>query len=103
MFNDFTIEDWLDNTKWFDIKLLVDVSSPDKMKEMKNNGYSKHMKTLLTKLRIISDIVCHLDRKLGTEIFELLEEETEVLKKMAQWNPPVFDSACSTKLPLSAI
>ena len=46
-FLDFTVDDWLDNAKWFDIKLLVDINSNDFAKEMKNDSYSKHMKKLL--------------------------------------------------------
>ena len=65
---DLTVEDWLDNGKWFDIKLLIDINSDDYMKEMKNDSYSKHMKKVLNLLRIVSDILCHLGRKLGTKI-----------------------------------
>ena len=57
----------------------------------------------MTKPQIVSDILGHLGRKLGTKILELLEEETEELKKMGQWNPSVFDLAYSTKLPLGEI
>ena len=28
-FDEFTLDDWLDNKKWFDVKLLVDTSRHD--------------------------------------------------------------------------
>lgn len=102
-FDSFSIDDWMDNSKWFDRKLLVDVCGNDMTVEMKNDGYSKHIKKVLQKLKLISDVLCHLGRKLGTKILELCEEETEELKKMGQWNPSVFDAAYSSKLPLGAI
>jgi hypothetical protein len=92
----------MDNSKWFDIKLLVDTHG-DLTHEMKNDGYSKHIKRVMQKLQLVCDILCHLGRKMGAKMLELLEEETEELKKMGQWNPSCFDAAYSTKLPLGAI
>lgn len=34
------LDDWSDRTKWFDVKLLVDVHGSNRTKEMKNSGYS---------------------------------------------------------------
>ena len=102
-FKDFTTEDWCDNSKWFDTKLLVDVNGADHTKEMRNDSYSRHMKKILKKLKIASKSLCHLGRKLGAKILELLEEEMEELKRMGQWNPSTFDNHYSAKFPLSAI
>jgi hypothetical protein len=39
-FLDFTVDDWCDNSKWFDIKLLVDVTSGNITDMLKNDSYA---------------------------------------------------------------
>jgi hypothetical protein len=84
-FETFTAEDWLDNSKWFNIKLLVDVTAPDKTIEMRNDSYGRHIKAILKDLRVVSNDLCHLGRKLGTKLLELLEAEVDEIQKMGQW------------------
>ncbi|KAG7347926.1 centromere DNA-binding like protein [Nitzschia inconspicua] len=103
-FNNFTIEDWCTNSRWFDIKLLVDVDGiSDRTQPMRSDGYSKHIKETLLKLGLPTNNLCHLGRKLGTKTLELLEEESESIRRMGQWNPSVFDNYYSTKLPIGSI
>jgi Centromere DNA-binding protein complex CBF3 subunit, domain 2 len=102
-FQDFTLEDWFDNEKWFDVKLLVDVNSSDKTKEISNDGYSKHIKRTLGKHRIVQEKLCHLGRKLGVKILDLLEEESPEIQRMGNWNPSMMDKSYSSKLPMGPI
>ena len=60
----FVLEDWLDNSKWFDVKLLVDVWGTDTTKAMKNDTYANAIKEVLTFLKIVSNHWVHLGRKI---------------------------------------
>ena len=99
-FADFTVEDWCDNKKWFDIKLLTDVNGSDNTASMKNDSYGKHVKRVLCKLQIVCDKLLHLGRNLGAKILDLLEEEMLEIKRMGQWDPSTFDNSYSSKLPM---
>lgn len=92
----FPVEDWLDNEKWFDIKLLSDVHGCDNTKMMQNDLYSKHLKKLLTLMGLASIDLLLLGRKLGPKVLEFLEEENEEIKRMGQWSPGVYDNSYST-------
>ena len=98
-----TMEDWCDNSKWFNIKLLADVGSGNLTKPINNDKYGKHIKTILTKIGICANNLCHLGCKLGSKFLELLEEQSEEVRKMGQWSPSVYDTHYSTKFLLSAI
>jgi Centromere DNA-binding protein complex CBF3 subunit, domain 2 len=102
-FVDFTVDDWLDNRKWFDVKLLVDVASQDFTKPMQNDSYAKRIKSVLTSLKLALCKLLHLGRNLGAKILELMEEEDEAIRRMGNWNPSIFDNSYSTKLPMSPI
>ena len=97
------MEDWCTNSKWFDIKLLVDVNGSDHTVPMTSDSYSRHIKDILVKLGLPTDNLCHLGRKLGAKTLELLEEESEDIRRMGQWNPSVFDNHYSIKLPIGSI
>jgi hypothetical protein len=49
-FLDLTVDDWLDNSKWFDINLLVDVTLGDTTTMVKNDSYARKRKEILTPL-----------------------------------------------------
>jgi hypothetical protein len=101
-FVSFTTEDWLDNEKWFDIKLLVDATrtDADHCKAMANNTYADAIKTTLQGLSIPSNHWVHLGRTLGPKILELLEEESDDIRRLGNWNPSIQESSYSIKLPL---
>ena len=100
-FSDFTAADWLDNSKWFDVKLLVDVNpSASYSHVMKNDSYGDHIKRIMTLLRIVSNVILYLGRKLGTKIMEFFEAEDSEIKKLGNWNPGILDTHYSAKLTL---
>ena len=102
-FVNFTAEDWLQNSKWFDIKFLVDVASDELTKELKNDSYGKHIRRILNKLQIVCDKLLHLGRNLGSKMLDMFEEEMEEIRRMGQWSLSVFDNSYSSKLPLGPI
>jgi hypothetical protein len=51
-FENFTLGDWIENNKWFDIKLLVDLQGYDKTKSLQNRSYTEAVKWVLDYLRI---------------------------------------------------
>ena len=99
-FSRLTIENWLNNEDWFDIKFLVDIHSVDNKKAMRNDTYGRHIKRTLKKLNIMCTKLQHLGRNLGTKLLDLLEEEAGEIKRMGQWNPSIMDTSYSSKLPM---
>jgi Centromere DNA-binding protein complex CBF3 subunit, domain 2 len=99
-FVDFTPEDWVQRNKWFDVKVLVDVQSGNYKKELSKDTYGTHIGAILARLKICCNKLCHLGRNLGARILEMLEEESEEIRRMGQWSPSVFDNSYSAKLPL---
>jgi hypothetical protein len=104
-FEDFDVEDWLDNSKWFDVKLLVDAtkSGTDFCKAMSNDVYSKAIKSVLGELGIASNHWVHLGRVTGPKILEMLEVEAEDIRILGNWNPTIQEQCYSTKLPMKPI
>jgi hypothetical protein len=93
-------EDWLNNRKWFDIKLLADtLVSKDHTEQMQNSAFSKILRKVLVKLELPTDKLLHLGRNVGPKILDLLEAEVEDIRR----NPSILDSCYSTKLPNSSI
>ena len=104
-FEDFTVSDWLDNSKWFDVKLLVDasVAGVDYMVPMSNDSYSKAIKETLKILCIAAYHLVHIGRGIGPKILESLDEETDEIRRLGNWKPSIFDSCYSSKLPMQPI
>ena len=99
--SDFGLDDWLDNKKWFDIKILADINTADKMKRIQNDSYSDRIKETLTDLNCNTSKLLHLGRNLGAKMLDLMEEKKEEKRAMGQWSPDVMDSLYSSKLPMS--
>jgi Centromere DNA-binding protein complex CBF3 subunit, domain 2 len=99
-FANFTLDDWLDNSRWFDIKLLVDSNATDKTKRMQHDSYAKKIKKILKQLGLSCSKLLHLGRNLGAKLLDLLEEFKEEKRSMGQWSPDVVDNSYSSKLPM---
>ncbi len=102
-FENFTLEDWMENSKWFDIKLLVDLQGFDNKKSLKNQFYVEAVKIVLDYLGIPASKVVHLGRNLGAKLLEMLEEEIRLIETLGNWNPSMQGSCYSTKLPMQPI
>lgn len=104
-FADMELEGWLENSTWFDQKLLVESFRPDRnfTKSMSNDTYSKAIKEVLTKLSIASNHWVHLGRTLGPKILEFLQVEGEEIRRLGNWDPKIQEKSYSTKLPMKAI
>jgi hypothetical protein len=104
-FEDFDFQDFLDNKKWFDIKLLTDAtrSDHDHSKPMANDTYAKAVKQVLGKLGLASSHWVHLGRTLGPKLLELLELEADIIRSLGNWDPKIQETSYSTKLPMKAV
>ena len=102
-FESFALEDWLENSKWFDIKLLVDLQGFDNTKSLKNRSYAEAVKMVLDFLGIPASKLVHLGRNLGAKLLEMLEEEIRLIESLGNWNPSMQGSCYSTKLPMQPI
>jgi len=102
-FSNFSLSDWCDNSKWFDMKLLVDVHGTDQTQVMRNDSYSKKLKIILKDLGVPYNKLLHLGRNLGAKMLDLLEELKDEKRSMGQWAPDVIDNSYSSKLPMRPI
>ena len=104
-FEGFALEDWLENSHWFNQKLLVEVFRLDRDFTicMSNDTYSKAIKEVLNKLGIASNHWVHLGRTLGPKILEFLEIEAEEIRWLGNWDPKIQEKSYSLKLPMKAI
>ncbi len=101
---------WTDNSSWFDVKLLVNPQSPagnknscDYTKPMKTNTYARAIKSVIELLGLVVTHFAHLGRQLGAKILEMLEIESEEIRRLGNWNPSMQDACYSTKLPMKPI
>jgi hypothetical protein len=99
-FLDFTLDDWLDNSKCFNIKLLVDVTSGDTTTMLKNDTYARKLKEILTRLCLPVSILVHLGRKIGPKVLDCLEKEPQDIERLGNWNHGIMNTTYSSKLPL---
>ncbi|CAB9499581.1 unknown protein [Seminavis robusta] len=103
-FETMTVEDWMKNEEWFDIKLLIDVGSPQNNKtEMRNDSYGDCVGDMLKALGLACNKIQHLGRNIGPKTLEMCMEEAENIRRMGQWAEGVQDRSYSTKLPMSPI
>ena len=102
-FHEFTYEDWCDNKKWFDIKLLADTQSQVHTKPLTNKSYSRFIGAILITLQLAVVHLCHLGRNIGAKLLQLLESPDDETRVMGQWNPSMVDNAYSAKLPIAPI
>ena len=100
-FKDLTVDDWYDNSKWYDIKLLCDLFAGDRnTREMVKDSYADTIAKVLKRLGLPDCKRLHWGRVFGSKFLEFLEENDEAIRKMGQWNPSVFDNSYSSKLPM---
>ena len=97
---DLTLEEWLQNEKWFDLKLLVDVNGGDNTKRLQHDSYAKKIKEVLKKLGLTCKKLLHLGRGVGAKMLDFFEEAKEEKRSMGQWSPDVVDNSYSSKLPM---
>ena len=65
-FMDLTVDDWFDNIKWFDIKLLCDLFAGDRnTKEMVKDSYGDTISKVLKKLYLPACKLLHFGRQQG--------------------------------------
>jgi hypothetical protein len=97
----FLVNYWLDNEKWYNIKLLVDGirADADHEQSMKNDTYARAIKKVCADLMIPSNHWLHLGRQLGAKILEFLEELREEIRNLGNWDPKIQETSYSTKLP----
>jgi hypothetical protein len=75
----------------------------DYSKSMTNCTFSDAMKKVLRALGIPSAHWVHLGRVLGPKILELLDTESEEIRRLGNWDPFLQELSYSTKLPLKPI
>jgi hypothetical protein len=96
----FMVDWWLDNKKWYNVKLLVDASAESNHeKPMGNSTYSSAIKKVCLRLMIASKHWLHLGRHLGAKILEFVEEVAEEIRCLGNWDPKIQETSYSTKLP----
>jgi hypothetical protein len=100
---DFTVEDWCNSIKWFDIKFLVDVSSGNITNMLKNDSYAQKLMEILSRLGLPVSILIHLGQNIGPKVLDCLEEESQDIERLGNWNHGIMNTTYSSKLPLKPI
>jgi hypothetical protein len=101
--------DFTSNSKWFDSKLLVDLQptnhggAADFTKALNYSSYTKWQKRLFKRLGIHSNHWLHFGRVMGPLALQLEELEDLITKAMGNWDPSVFDSRYSCKIPMKGL
>jgi hypothetical protein len=101
--DNFAPANFLDNSKWFDRKLLTTEKACSIESEMSNNSYSTAMKSVLQKLGIPSSHWLHIGRVLGPKFLEQLELEADEIRRLGNWACTIQELCYSGKLPMRAI
>lgn len=101
-FAEMSVDDWSDNEKWFDIKLLADIIG-SAAEEMTSDSYLYRQKVMLKALNLPSGDLLHLGRDLGSKTLDLSEEETKEILWMGQWSSGAWDNSYSSKHLLAPI
>lgn len=101
-FKEYSLSDWLTNSKWFDIRLLTDSTdiTADRTLSMSDDTYSKAIKKILKALGIQSTHWLHLGRVTGPKMLELQEMEPDEIRRLGNWDPYMQEKCYSAKLPL---
>jgi Centromere DNA-binding protein complex CBF3 subunit, domain 2 len=100
------LENWLDGSKWFDIKLLVDAFNPNcnRCDKIRNDTYSKAIKTVLNEHCLPSNHFVHLGRKLGgSPELEMKNADAWQIDQLGNWATGVRANTYSNKMPVQAI
>jgi hypothetical protein len=101
--------DFTTNNKWFDVKLLVDLQPPkegeavDYTKPLTYTSYTKWQKRLFERLGIRSNHWLHFGRIMGPLALQLEELDDLITKALGNWDPCVFDSRYSSKIPMKGL
>lgn len=101
--------DFTSNSKWFDSKLLVDLQptshggAQDFTKALNYSSYTKWQKRLFQRLGIHSNHWLHFGRTMGPLTLQLEELEDPITKALGNWDPSVFDSRYSCKIPMKGL
>jgi Centromere DNA-binding protein complex CBF3 subunit, domain 2/Transcriptional activator of glycolytic enzymes len=102
-FSQYSVANWKENAKWFNIKFLADVYGNDKETEMVSDSYAEHVKTVLTKLHLPTNKLRHLECGAGTKELDACEVNEQEIRRMGQWNQTVYDQSYLSKLPMAAM
>jgi hypothetical protein len=94
-------EDWSKNKSWFNIKLLVDCfgNGDSLRKGLSQDSYSSAITTILKELGVISKKKKHLGLNIGAKMLELIEEDSENIRRLGNWDPSMQQKCYSTKIP----
>lgn len=101
--------DFTSNQKWFDNKLLIalppnkDGETVDYTKPLSYNAYTRYQKRLFKRLGINSNHYLHFGRAQGPLALQLEELDDRITKNMGNWDPSVFDSRYSSKIPMKGL
>lgn len=95
--------DWTDNKLWFRIKLVIELTSPDRTQSVSSDPYVKVIEKIFDRFGVTTRHFLHLGRNLGAKLLDQNEISADVIKRMGNWNVGITDKYYSTKLPMTGI
>jgi hypothetical protein len=92
-----------DNSSWFNIKLLIDLSSYNFSVPVSDQNYAKAIKKVCTNLKVPSKHYIHFERTAGSVKAELEEFDGYNINDLGNWNVDTRRDVYSAKLPMKAM
>ena len=97
--------DFSSNSKWFDVKLLVDSATTNATNctAVSDKYYANVIKTVCRDLGIETKHFIHIGRCAGPVQLEMNEVPSDLIKVLGNWNLDVMDSRYSAMIPIKAM
>ena len=93
--DDFHVPEMTDNSAWFDVKLLVEHSSPDNTKVLKQRCYCKSLDEIFKKYGITSNHFGHFGRVTAPLLCEFNDLPPSVIQELGKCHSSCFAVASS--------
>ena len=95
--------DFTENSKWFDIKLLVDRTVKNNMVAVKDTYYADAIKKSAKSIGADPSHFIHFGRDVQPAVLEAEELPAPEIKILGNWNMDVFDERYSSHMPFRAM
>lgn len=95
--------DFTENSKWFDIKLLVDRNVTDNVSAVKDTYYAAAIKEKAESIGANPNHFIHFGRDVQPAMLEAEELPSPEIKELGNWNMDVFDERYSSHMPFRAM
>ena len=95
--------DFLDNTAWFFIKLLVSATSKEVLEELDIKSFADAIQEAMDAVGVACNHRAHFGRKVMPVILEMCEVLSDLVKNLGLWSRDVHEQHYAASMPLQAM